>query len=79
MKSKIYKLNANDFLQGLILTILFAVLTFIYDAINKCGIECVDWRLLCEYSVKVFLGYILKNYFRNSKGKYFSAEGEKNV
>lgn len=73
--SKFLSLNTRDFLKGLIVAIVSAVLTFAYDALAA-------GELFSESSLKkigfvalaALLSYLLKNLFTNTSGEIFTPE-----
>lgn len=67
MKSKIFWLNAKDFIKGLVIAVLTAILTFLQAAlINN---DPVDLALIKKVSVAAAIGllsYLIKNLFTNN-------------
>lgn len=74
-KAKLFNLNAKDFLKGLILVVITAVITF---AINELQAgTSIDLTLLKRMGVAAlvaFLSYLLKNLFTNSKDEFITPE-----
>lgn len=70
MQSEILKLNLTDFAKGILMFILAAIITSIYQFIQKCGIECVDWGVVLNTGISSGLAYILKNFFTDEDNKF---------
>ena len=68
--SEMFKINLQDFTKGLVTAVLSAVLLVIYEALQNGGLEAVDWKLVQQVAVMSGLGYVLKNYFSDSAGKF---------
>lgn len=73
MKSKFLSLNATDFLRGLVVSVLSAVLTIIYQTI-QAGSLTFDWKAIGTIAASAALGYILKNLLTNSEDQLFKKE-----
>lgn len=59
--SKLLSLNTRDFLRGLALTVITAVVTTIYDAIKDGGFAAINWELVLQVGLSSGLGYLLMN------------------
>jgi hypothetical protein len=66
--SKLFKLNLNDFTKGLVVVLLTAVVSTLYQAYISVPPK-VDWNLVLNNSILAGLGYILKQVGTNSQGK----------
>ena len=76
MKSELFKLNWNDFFKGLIVAVLSAVITFLYDLV-QAGDFVLNAELLNKVltvSASALLAYLLKNLFTNSSDKVLKKE-----
>jgi hypothetical protein len=75
MRSKFLSLNVRDFLRGLLLAVLTAVLTFAYEALqqgtlfSKEGLKAMGLAAL-----SALMAYLLKNFFSNSQGEILALE-----
>lgn len=69
MRSKLLKLNLNDFTKGFIIFTGSALLNSLYQFISKCGIECVDWNIVANVGLSAAIAYLLKNYFTDQAGR----------
>lgn len=68
-KSKKFSLNSNDFLKGLVVSILTAVLTATYSAIQTGGISTINLELIATTTVLAGLSYLTKNLTENHEGE----------
>lgn len=73
MKSKFLSLNSQDFVRGLVVSTLSAVLTIVYQTIQT-GSLTFDWKAIGTIAVSSALGYIVKNLLTNSEDQVFSTE-----
>jgi len=71
--SKLFNLNINDFLKGLILAILTAILTIIYNTIQAGSLN-IDWKLILMTTITTILAYLLKNLCSNSSGEILTKD-----
>ena len=76
MNSKIWTLNGNDFIKGLLVTVLTAVITGIYQLIqsNQNFLTWTSLKPVCIAAVGAGLAYLLKNFTSNSQGQVATAE-----
>ena len=72
MNSNFLNLNVNDLLKGLIVAILTAIITGVYNALNT-GVA-IDIKLTILSGLTAGLGYLLKNFFTNSDGNQLKKE-----
>jgi VIT1/CCC1 family predicted Fe2+/Mn2+ transporter len=66
MKSKMFWLNAKDFIKGLVIAVLTAILTFLQGALLNS--EPIDLTLIKKVGVAAaigFISYLIKNLFTN--------------
>lgn len=74
-RSDFLSVNARDFFKGLILAVITAVVTFLYEKI-LAG-EPLDIALLKSAgmtALAALLAYIIKNFFTNSNGDILTPE-----
>lgn len=67
MNSSFLKLNIKDFLKGLIVAIISAVLGVISTSL-QLGSLTFDWKLIGTIALSAGVAYITKNLFQNSSG-----------
>ena len=67
--SGFFKLNGADFLRGLIVAVITAVLTIIVEALGRGGFEAVDWSVVGTTAALAAGGYLLKNLGTNTQGE----------
>ena len=73
MKSKFLSLNSQDFLRGLVVSTLSAVLTIVYQTIQT-GSLTFDWKAIGTIAISSALGYIVKNLLTNSADQLMTTE-----
>jgi hypothetical protein len=66
--SDIFKLSLKDVAKGLIIAILSAVLSGLYQALTAQAV--IDPKQLLLVAVTAGIGYLLKNFFSTSDGKF---------
>ena len=71
--SNFLKLNINDFLKGLIVAILTAVFTVIYNTV-QAGSLTFDWKAILTAAILAALGYLSKNLITNSNNEIAKPE-----
>jgi hypothetical protein len=77
MRSGLFKLNWADFGKGLIVAVITAILTFIYEQVVQGGVDIFTgalWVQVGSVALAAGLAYILKNLFSNSTGEFLKAE-----
>jgi hypothetical protein len=68
-RSSLFSLNWRDFLKGLLLAILSAVITFVYEVIQAgTAFDTEFFRAMGLVAVSTLLAYLMKNLFENSSG-----------
>jgi hypothetical protein len=75
MRSNFLNLNLRDFLKGLLLAVITAVVAFLYEKL-LAGVP-LDLELLKAVGMTAlasFLAYLLKNLFTNSQGEILTPE-----
>ena len=69
-RSSLFRLNLRDFLKGLVLAILSALVTFLYE-VFQAGAPQFDgefFKGMAIVAVTALLAYLSKNLFENSNG-----------
>ena len=75
MKSTFLSLDVKDFIKGLIVTVIGAILTGIYQIINTGGeLTLESLKVIGITGLGAGLSYLLKNYFSNSEDKILTKE-----
>jgi hypothetical protein len=64
------KLNSRDFLKGIIMAILGAVFTTLYQVISQGGFSALNIQQILLVAVLAALSYITKNLFSDDSGKF---------
>ena len=79
MKSKMFRLNLNDLIKGLIMTILSAVLATAYQLLMSDGLEWTsdDFKEILVIALTTGISYLLKNYFTDSQNEAGTTELKK--
>ncbi len=69
-RSKFFSLNLRDFLKGLLLALLSAVVTFLYEVVQAgTAFDAEFFKALGIVAVTTLLAYLGKNLFENSSGE----------
>lgn len=73
------QLSKNDFIKGLVLAIIVAVLTWLMQVVGSDTFQfsSVDWSQIAKVAVTSGIGYILKNLLTTNDGKVLGAIGGK--
>jgi len=66
-------LNSVDYIKGLIMAVLTAVITVIYTSI-QAGSIVFDWKVIAMSALSAALAYITKNLLTNSQNKMLQPE-----
>lgn len=73
--SEFLKLKKADFWKGLIVSVLTAAVTSLYNALLAAtDFASFNWQSVVIASGAGFVGYILKNLFSNSDGEILKKE-----
>ena len=75
--SKLFSLQAQDFVKGLIIAIFAPVVIYlgqVLQAATTGGTFLVDWGMLVKLGLSAGIAYIVKNYITNSQGQVLSSE-----
>ena len=73
MKSSIFTLNKADFLKGLIIAVITAVITILYNTV-QVGSLAFDWKAISTAAASAALAYIMKNLLTNSEDEFLKKE-----
>lgn len=73
MNSSLFTLNSKDFGKGLIVAVLTAVITVIYNTVQT-GSLVFDWKSISVAALSAALAYITKNLFTNSQDQLLTKE-----
>ncbi len=71
--STILKLNVQDLVKGLIVTVLTSVLTIAYNTVSA-GSLTFDWKAIGLTALTSGLAYLMKNLLTNSEGEFLGKE-----
>jgi hypothetical protein len=71
--SKFFSLNSSDFIKGLVVAVLSAVITLLYSTIQT-GTLTIDWKQIGIVALTSALAYITKNLVTNSDGTLLQKE-----
>jgi len=75
MRSAFLKLNLRDFLKGLILAFITAIMTGIYELLQTgAALDWVTLKPVLMVSIAAALSYLIKNLFTNTDGQILTAE-----
>ena len=71
--SKPYSLNAQDWLKGLAVAILAALVAKLAEAMNVPGFDFVayDWHSLVSVAITAGIAYLAKNFTQDANGTPF--------
>ena len=56
-------LNYKDLAKGAVMTVIGAVLTTIYSAIETGGFDTINWKSVLTVAAIAGIGYLIKNLF----------------
>jgi uncharacterized membrane protein YvlD (DUF360 family) len=75
MKAKFLSLNTRDFIKGLFLAIITAVITFLANELQiGSSVDITLFKRMGIAAVIAFLSYLVKNLFTNSKDQLLTKE-----
>jgi len=73
--SKFLSLNTQDLLKGLILSVIFFVLTSILTSLNAGDFPTAEqWVMIGKNALALAISYLLKNFFTNSHDKFLKKD-----
>jgi hypothetical protein len=75
MKSKLFSINWLDFARGLVVAVVTAVLSGLYNIISAGG--AITVKSVIIPAVLALLAYLLKNLFTNSQDQILAPEPPK--
>jgi hypothetical protein len=78
MKSSFLSLNTQDYLRGLIVSVLSAVVTIMYQSV-QAGDFVFDFKSIAKVGFAAALGYIVKNLVTNSQDQFLKKEAAPEV
>jgi hypothetical protein len=73
MNSTFLTLGTKDFIKGLLVAVLSAVVTIVYNTIQT-GSLAFDWKAIGMTALTSAIAYIMKNLFTNSTGSFLKKE-----
>lgn len=68
MKSAFLRLAANDFIKGLVVAILGALIGYGYQVFQSNSFTSFNWHDVVKIGVGASLAYLSKNFITNSDG-----------
>ena len=74
MKSKFLSLATNDFVKGLIVSIIAAVLGYAYQVYQSNSFTALNWHDIVKIAIGGGLAYLSKNFITNSNGYILNKE-----
>jgi len=77
MKSAFLKLNSNDFVRGIIVAVLGAVLAVFQQMLTEHGVDFAsyDWGMIFNVAITAGLAYVSKNWLSDEEGKVLGKMG----
>ena len=74
-RSNFLNLNWRDFLKGLLLAVLSAIVTFVYQVVQAgTSFDAEFFKAMGVVAVTTLLAYLSKNLFENSSGELAKPE-----
>lgn len=73
MNSSLFTLNSKDWIKGLVVAVLTAVITVVYSTIQT-GTLVLDWKAISIAGISAALAYITKNLLTNSSDEFLTKE-----
>jgi hypothetical protein len=75
MRSKFLRLNTRDFIRGLIIVVICAFITGVYQLLaNGFAVNWVTVKPVVIAAVGAGISYLTKNLLSNSKGDFMRSE-----
>lgn len=71
--SSYLSLNSVDYIKGLLMAVLTAVITVVYTSIQE-GAVVFNWKVIAMSALSAALAYITKNFLTNSENKILQPE-----
>lgn len=75
--SKFGTLELPDYVKGILVAVIGAVLTTIEQALTSGGFGAIDFGAVALVAVNAGIGYLLKNFFTNAQGVAFGIKSTK--
>lgn len=73
IRSELFRLGMSDVMRGLVMAVLSAALTVVYQAVQaNTG---VNWMDVLHVAEAAGIGYMIKNFLSDGQGKVFGAIG----
>lgn len=65
------KLNSQDFIKGLVVTVISAVLTAFMGILNapEFSFSSIDWNDVVKVAISSGIAYLIKNFASDSEGR----------
>lgn len=73
MNSSLFTLNSRDWIKGLVIAVLTAIITVVYNTIQT-GALVLDWKAISIAGISAALAYITKNLLTNSNDQLLTKE-----
>jgi hypothetical protein len=73
MNSSLFTLNSKDWVKGLVVAVLTAIITVVYNTIQT-GALLLDWKAISIAAISAALAYITKNLLTNSEDQILTKE-----
>jgi len=72
MLSKLFRLNGKDFIKGLTVAVLVAVIGVIQSLLKEKGLDitAVDWQSIGNVALTAALAYLSKNFLTDENDKF---------
>lgn len=74
MKSEFLKLNLKDLGKGLLVAVLTAVITYLYEVIQTGDFTAINLKQLLLIAAGAGIAYLFKNFITNSDGEVAKKE-----
>jgi len=72
-KAKLFSLGLKDWIKGLVMAVLAAVVVLIQETIATGSLH-FDWQSIGKTALLTAIAYITKNFLTNSKDEFLSKE-----
>ena len=76
MNSSLLTLNSRDWIKGLVVAVITAIITVVYNTI-QAGALVLDWKAISIAGISAALAYITKNLLTNSQDQLLTKEPTK--
>lgn len=74
MRSQFLKLNMADFMKGLLVAVISAVVTYLYEAVQVGSLTVINWSEVGFVGLVAMLSYLMKNLVTNSDSEPLKTE-----